>query len=244
MPPRIAVIYCAVLEDEIGTFARGQRHIVRLDKLPQGLHNEPDQLRVKVQRLIERIERESPEVQTIVIGYGLCSRGTEGIIARRATLVLPRAHDCITLLLGDRNRYTAYVEKHPGTYWYSPGWIRHHLAPGKRRFDTLRAEYAKKYGDENADYLMEQEQHWFSTYDRATFVDLSVCPTAGDERFTQECAEWLGWDYDRQHGDPTLLRDLITGNWDDERFLIVPPGKTVRFTAEEGVIAVVNAPRP
>ncbi|MFV1980286.1 MAG: DUF1638 domain-containing protein [Rhodothermia bacterium] len=33
--------------------------------------------------------------------------------------VLPRAHDCITLLMGSRTRYLEYFKAHPGTYFRS-----------------------------------------------------------------------------------------------------------------------------
>src|SRR5690348_11613108 len=97
--PKTVVITCAVLEAEVLHFVQGLDHIVRVDLLPQGLHNEPQRLRRDLQAAIDTAEAEvSPEA--IVLGYGLCSRGTEGVRAQRATLVLARAHDCITLLLG------------------------------------------------------------------------------------------------------------------------------------------------
>jgi hypothetical protein len=33
--------------------------------------------------------------------------------------VLPRAHDCVTVLLGSRERYTREHAAAPATYWYS-----------------------------------------------------------------------------------------------------------------------------
>lgn len=241
MPASIAVIYCSVLEDEIEGFAKGLSHVRRLEPLPQGLHNEPDRLRRELQELVDRIESESPDVDTIVVGYGLCSRGTEGVRTSRSRLVVPRAHDCITLLLGSKERYAEYVKAHPGTYWYSPGWNRHHIAPGKERYDLLRARYVEKFGEEDADYLMEEEQRWFSTYDRATFVDLRVIPTEVDEAYTQACAEWLGWNYDRQYGDPGMIRTLLSGDWPEDKFLVLEPGQTLRMTADERVIEAVGA---
>lgn len=241
MPAPIAVIYCSVLEDEIEAFARSLSHVVRLERLPQGLHNEPDRLRRELQGLVDKIEAELPEVTAIVVGYGLCSRGTEGVTSRRCKFVVPRAHDCITLLLGSKERYADYVKSHPGTYWYSPGWNRHHVSPGKERYDKLRAEYVDKYGEEDADFLMEEEQRWFSTYDRATFVDLRVIPTEADEAFTKQCADWLGWNYDRQVGDPGLIQALLSGEWSEDRFLVLEPGETLRMTADDRVIEVAVA---
>jgi hypothetical protein len=241
MPATIAVIYCAVLEDEIGAFAEGLSHVVRMERLPQGLHTEPEKLRRELQHLVDRIEEESLEVEAIVVGYGLCSRGTEGVITKRCKFVVPRAHDCITLLLGSKERYTEYAKQHPGTYWYSPGWNRHHVAPGKERYDKLKAEYVVKYGEEDADFLMEEEQRWFSTYDRATFVDLRVIPTEADEAYTKECAKWLGWNYDRQIGDPGLLKAMLAGEWSADRFLVLEPGETLRMTVDENVIEAALA---
>lgn len=216
--------------------------MVRLDKLPQGLHNEPDRLRRELQRVVNQIESESTGVDTIIVGYGLCSRGTEGVVSRRCKIVVPRAHDCITLLLGSKERYSNYVKEHPGTYWYSPGWNRHHIAPGQQRYEVLRAQYVERFGEEDADFLMEEEQHWFSTYDRATFVDLKVIPSEQDQAYTQECATWLGWNYDRQLGDPALLKALLSQTWPDDRFLVLEPGETLRMTADERVIEAVHAP--
>ncbi len=241
MAASIAVIYCAVLEDEIEAFAKDCPNVLRFEKLPQGLHNEPDRLRRELQRLIDKIESEAPPVDAIVVGYGLCSRGTEGVKTERCKLVVPRAHDCITLLLGSKERYEEYAKTHPGTYWYSPGWNRHHVAPGKERHDLLRAQYVEKYGEEDADFLMEEEQRWFSTYDRATFVDLRVVPTESEEAYTQQCATWLGWNYDRQFGDPGLMQTLLAGEWCEDKFLVLEPGQTLRMTADSRVIEAADA---
>ena len=125
-----------MLEYEIEHFARECPHIVHVEMLPQGLHNEPDRLRRELQEAIDKVEAEhAPEA--IVVGYGLCSRGTEGVRTKRAKLVLARAHDCITLLLGSKERYADYVGQAPGTYWYSPGWNKHHLPPGQERYRVL-----------------------------------------------------------------------------------------------------------
>jgi len=235
-PPRIAVVTCAVLEDEVKHFASDLPQVVHTEVMQQGLHNEPDELRRQVQEAITRIERAMPQVQAIVLGYGLCSRGTEGIATSRCLLVIPRAHDCITVLLGDRLRYAQYVKDHPGTYWYSPGWNRHHTPPGKDRHDKLLEKYRQKYGQENAQFLMEQEQNWFKTYNRATYVHLGVGVTPQDIEYTKQCAQWLGWDYDCQHGDPALLKDLLAGKWDSDRFVVLGPGQTLRLTADERII--------
>lgn len=235
----VAVITCAVLEMEIEHLARLAPSLRRIERLPQGLHNTPNELRLRLQEAIDAVEEE-PAIETIVLGYGLCSRGTEGVTSRRCRIVIPRAHDCITLLLGDKQRYARYVDEHPGTYWYSPGWNKHHVPPGKRRFDLLRNQYVQRYGEDNADFLMQTEQAWFKDYSRAVWVDLGIGRTDEDVAFTRECAEWLGWEFDDQKGDPALLRDLLQGPWDEARFLTLQPGQTLKMTADDRIVEAVD----
>ena len=236
--PRVAVITCAVLDVEVETFKREAPNVVHVELLEQGLHNEPDKLRRELQAAVERVEAR-PEVDVIVLGYGLCSRGSEGVFTKRCRMVIARAHDCITLLLGSKERYAEYVAKHPGTYWYSPGWNKHTPMPGKERYELLRREYVEKYGEDNADFLMESEQHWFKTYDTAAFVHLGAGDVEKELSYTKSCANWLGWKCDLQHGDPALLKALLTGPWDAERFLVLQPGQTFRMTADERVIEAI-----
>lgn len=238
-PDGVAVITCAVLEVEIEHLARLVPRLRRIERLPQGLHNTPNELRLRLQEAIDAVE-EDPAIATIVLGYGLCSRGTEGVTSRRCRIVIPRAHDCITLLLGDKQRYAQYVEEHPGTYWYSPGWNKHHVPPGKRRFDLLRNQYVQRYGEDNADFLMETEQAWFKDYSRAVWVDMGIGRSEEDVAFTRECAAWLGWDFDDQKGDPALLRDLLQGPWDEVRFLTLQPGQTLKMTADERIVEAAD----
>ena len=47
--------------------------------------------------LSDRLGRRKP---LILLGYGLCGNGLDGLSARHTRLVLPRAHDCIGLLMG------------------------------------------------------------------------------------------------------------------------------------------------
>ena len=234
-PLTTAVITCAVLEIEFQHFARHLKHVVHIEVLQQGLHNEPDNLRRNLQDAVDRLEL-IPHLQAIVLGYGLCSRGSEGVRTSRCALVIPRAHDCITLLLGSKERYAQHVARYPGTYWYSPGWNRHSTPPGKERYDKLYQEYLRKYGPDNAQFLMEEEQAWFKNYNRATYVDLGVGVTDADLQHTRQCAQFLGWSCDRQHGDPALITALLNGDWDAHRFVVLQPGQTIRMTADQRVI--------
>lgn len=233
--PSIAVIACAVLEDEVKHLARTRPHVRSIDVLPQGLHNEPVKLQRELQAAVDRAEA-AAAVDAIVLVYGLCSRGVENLRHPRVPLVIARAHDCVTLFLGDKERYADYLRRHPGTYWYTPGWIKSATPPGPDREARLRAEYAAKFDADEVEFLMEMEQHWVANYSRATYVGLGVNETARDVAYTQHCAGCLGWAFDHVQGDPALLEALLDGGWDERRFLVVPPHHSIRLTADDTII--------
>jgi hypothetical protein len=233
--PRIAVIGCAVLEDEVRHFLEAIEIVSSVYFLKQGLHDEPDRLRKELQEAIDGVEAEGV-ADVIALVYGFCSRGIEGVSTRRCQLVVARAHDCITLLLGSKEAYAEYAEKNPGTYWYSLGWNKSTTMPGPERHAKLKKQYEEKYDPDDAEYLLEMEEMWMKEYSRATHVDLGVGDGKADREYTKACADWLGWDFDAQKGDPTLLKDLLSGRWDDERFLLVGPGQTFKASADERVI--------
>ena len=99
---------------------------VQLDEvwLEQGLHREPARLQTLVRQEIAAAEEAGEPLDAILLGYGICSRGTLGISSRKYHLVVPRAHDCITLFLGSKERYLEEFSNAPGTYWFTPGFIQ------------------------------------------------------------------------------------------------------------------------
>jgi hypothetical protein len=242
-PPPTAVIACSVLEDEIREFAAGLPHIAALHFLPQGLHNEPARLRERLKETVAAIETEG-RAHEIALAYGVCSRGIENIPLRRCRMIVPRAHDCITLLLGSKERYQEYQQKNPAIYWYSPGWNKCHAAPGPDRFAKLRAEFLKKFPEEEADYLVEMEKELHAHYTTAAYVDLGVGDADANIAYTRRCACWMGWDFLQVRGDPQLLRDLLAGVRDDERFLTVEPRQFVQLSIDDRVIKAVDEPLP
>lgn len=233
--PALAVISCAVLEDEVRHFSAALPHVRSIEVMPQGLHNEPVKLQRELQAAVRRAEAD-PQIEAIALVYGLCSRGVENLAHTRCPIVIARAHDCVTLFLGDKERYSAYLKEHPGTYWYTPGWIKSATPPGPDREARLRKEYTEKFGADEVDYLMEMEQHWVSNYNLATYVGLGIGETKRDVDYTRHCADCLGWKFDQVKGDPALLLALLSGQWDEQRFLVVPPRHTIRLTADDTII--------
>jgi len=156
--------------------AARSKNVVDIVLMEQGLHDEPEKLRREVQKALDNTcDIQGCPYDASLLGYGLCSNGIVGLSAK-IPIVAPRGHDCITLLLGSKDKYQEYLDSHRGVYWYSPGWIESGKQPSEERYEKMLKEYKEKYGDDNTQYLMEVEQSWIKEYDwqRISIGDLSI----------------------------------------------------------------------
>lgn len=240
---RIKLIACEVFARELMLAAATSPHVVDLVLMPFGLHDTPDKLRTELQKAVDAVSFGSCDYTAL--GYGLCSRGTVGIRAHNVPLVVPRAHDCITLLLGSRARYQEQFSQHPGTYYYSPGWIERKTGEVeqsiiddayKKRAEQRFREYVEKYGEDNARFLLEQESLWIANYTRAAFINTGLGNVEAYRQFTRNLAEERSWEYAELAGDTNLLRKLAHGEWDRRDFLIVRPGALISESFDDEIV--------
>jgi hypothetical protein len=242
---RLKVIGCEVLARPIYLCAARSPHIVDVTFLRRGLHETPPDLRACLQ---EEIDRVGPEYDAAVLVYGLCGGATVGLRAGSVPLVVPRAHDCITVFLGSRDRYREEFTSHPGTYWYALDYLEREDATSSSTgmlgigagtdadLQVAYEQYVELYGKDNADYLMETLGAWKDHYDRAAFVDMGVGETAVIEARARAEAQGRGWLYERIAGDLSLVRRAVEGDWDAD-YLVVQPGQRMAQTYDEDVIA-------
>ena len=242
-PQRLVVLACEVLKQEVETFAKDDPHIVAVEIIEMNLHETPVRLKESLGKKITEVEaRYHPDAVALV--YGLCGRGLIGVQAQTCPVVVARAHDCVTLFLGSKERYLQKQKDHPETYWYTPGWNKTERAPSPEKFAKLKREFTEKFDEEEAEYLIEEEMRGLHTYKTAAYVDLGIGDSAEHEAYAKKCAEWMGWKFERETGNRGLLIDLLAGSWDDERFLIVPPGCEIQNSADAKVMKAVPVSPP
>jgi hypothetical protein len=206
----------------------------------EGYHNEPDRNRPLLQEYIDSV----PEgFDAILLGFAFCNRLLDGVEARHIQLVVPRGHDCITFFMGSRHRYREHFTGHPGTYYYTTGWLERRdgsqLAQslsgipgmGAKSYDDLVAQY----GEENAQYLMEFFGGWKQHYKQGTLIHFPFADTVSSREQVQAICRENGWQYGEIPGDLSLLDRWVRGQWDED-FLIVPPGHSIKATYDEWVM--------
>jgi hypothetical protein len=232
-PVRVKLLSCEIFFREVCRLVSASPNTCDVEFLPKGLHDlGTENMRTRLQECIDGVPANT--YQAILLGYGLCNNGTAGLAARHTPLVVPRAHDCITLFMGCRSRYSRYASEHPGTYYRTTGWYERDDASGagsptvsqKLGLSVKYDELVAQYGEENAAYIMETLGDPTANYDRLTFIKMGVADEQPFLDMAQTEAREKGWTFDPIQGSMELFEKLIDGPWDDD-FVIVPPGARI-----------------
>jgi hypothetical protein len=214
MLDRRHLIACEVFKDEFEAVSPPD---LTRTYLPQGLHRTPGKMPAAIQEILDGVPR---DVTSVLLGYGLCSNGVVGVRARAASLVLPRVHDCIALLLGSRKRYEAEVAACPGTYYITPGWALY----GTTSLTSYKNEYLPKYGEETARYIARE---MLKNYKRVTLINHGVGDIQAARAHAHEMAEVFDLSYAEIPGSLDYLSRLVQGPWDGDDFVEIEPGRAI-----------------
>ncbi len=239
---RLLLLGCGVLLRELSDAIAHSPHLVDAVYLPTGLHDSGSKLmRQRVQEAIDAGEGKSYDA--IVLGYALCGTGLAGVCARSIPVVIPRAHDCIALLMGSRQKYQDYFNANPGTYYRSIGWVE--------REDELKEQVAgigmdsdldsliEKYGEDAGRYLYQEISAYKRNYTRLTFIRTGLEVNDSFRQRAEAEAVEKGWKFEEFDGSTSLFRRLLSGDWNED-FLVLQPGQKIVSSNDEWILVAGN----
>lgn len=218
----VVIIACQVFQDLLSRFIPSGLN-GNISFMDYGLHSTPNKLARALQESIDRIENPS----LIVLGYGLCGNGLNGIKAGKHTLLVPRADDCIAIFLGSYAAYRKEFDSVPGTYYLTKGW----LESGSNPLSEYQ-KYEKRLGAEKAMWVMDQQ---YQHYKRLVFVahsqeDLEAYRPQAQE-VARFCQRW-GMHYEEISGSDLFIRQLVEMTYSpetaNENFVLIQPGGELR----------------
>jgi N-methylhydantoinase A/oxoprolinase/acetone carboxylase beta subunit len=259
--PRVHVIACGVLAVDLEAITKRLGLSVTTTFLPGGLHNNPHELHLRLQKAIDAAS-DPAKADWIAVGYGVCGRGTVGLQARGVPLAIPQVHDCIALFLGSDRAYREQFAKYPGTYYFSAGWVEEKVRPWsseEKEPGECRSPLAhdletleRQHGRENAEAIRDFLNSWHHNYQRAAFIDTGEGRGRRDRyaEMAKAMATEFGWAYEEIPGTHELLTRLLVAPGTTEGILVVPPGHATLYDAAQRRLRAVpvregeTAPEP
>ena len=211
---RCKLIACTAVTDEMSPFIPPRMSYQVLDF---GLHTNPKSLKRALQNAINS---SAPSIETILLGYGLCSQAVVGLRSGNHTLIIPRVDDCIAIFLGSADEYHRQYCSVPGTYYLTKGWIEFGDTPFSE-YDIL----VKHYGEQIAQRITNQ---LLKNYARLAFINTGNNELGHYRQRARSMADRFSLRYEEIQGSNAIIKKMLYGPWDDE-FIIIPPGKTVSF---------------
>lgn len=261
---RFKVLTCEALSREMYFAAAFSRHVIDFKFFNRNYHDEPKEMNKTLQVEIDFTSFKTwdtvnsydgircpacsnEKYDYIIIGMGLCGNAIADIYARTIPLVIPRAHDCNTFLLGSKEKFKEFIEGEPGTIFYHFGQVersdvaRVDSVPKSTGLGQDISEYIEKYGEENARYLKEMEYNWTRFHKRAAYLFPKIPSSLKDEKEKEirEYVKQFNWSVVKLLENKALFARLLSGNWGEDEFLIVPSGKKVIPTNDDTIIECV-----
>jgi hypothetical protein len=230
----LKLISCNVFLREACLAIAHSPHRVDPDFLELGEHLQPDRLRTSLQARIDATEQSAKQYDAILLLYGLCGNATVGLHARTTRLVIPRAHDCCTILLGSKQRFQEHFGDNPSRPFGSVGYlergsyfVRSDLGDGQIYYGDQFAALVEQYGEDNARYIWESMHpaELEAENNKVAFIGIPETAQLGAAARFRDKVVAEGKEYLYVEGSLTLIRRLLNGEWDAEDFLIVEPGR-------------------
>lgn len=235
MTKKIKLIACEVLKREIEFIIKKDKLDIEIDYTKKESHNEPSNLQKEIQDIIDN----TLGFDYILLGIGLCGNSINGIISKNIPLIVPRAHDCCTLFLGNRHKMVEVFKENQSMPWGSTGYSEIGLSTrrdGDNGYYTEEyTEFLNKYGEDNAKFLWDT-LHPQREFESAIFIKTDE--TYDEKIYKKFANECKGIDVKTVKGEMTIIEKLLNCSIDDDLLLVNPGEKIVaKYDNEEIIVA-------
>ncbi|WP_197282247.1 DUF1638 domain-containing protein [Dethiosulfatarculus sandiegensis] len=196
LPPGTAVLACKVFAPELKMLNIPSEKISFLE---QGLHNHPLKLRKELGLALNSLEKD-PSTEEVVLLYGYCGSGLEGLSSKRVRLRAPLVHDCIPLLLDSSLPPDKLSTS--GLFFLSAGWIDHGKTPLTEYYQTC-----KRYDPETALWIAKET---LKSYTKVALITEPGLIQDHHRNYARRMAKLFGLEYQEVKGGLGWLTSLLT----------------------------------
>ncbi len=207
------VIACSTIQEEVRKAMAKAKKEYPIIWMDSSLHEFPEKLSTALQEEINKIEN----VENILLCYGLCGNALLGIKSNKANLILPKADDCISILLWKCDHI---LEDRKETYFLTKEWIDSDRGILEDYKHTI-----EKYGCKKAHEIFKIMLNHYK------YLMLIDTKTYSIEEYTEKAkkmAETLDLEMIIRKGNIDLLKKLFTGPWDED-FCRIERGEAIEL---------------
>ena len=211
---RLKVVCCDVFEREVRLAIVQSRNDVDLELLPSASHQFTDgEMKRAVQSMVDQNNR--GRYHALLLVAGSCKARFWGVEARSIPLVLPRAKDCISLVLDGRTPFGPTLLGHP------------------RTFDQQRGDAPESSG---SDGPAAAPSFWMVPVHEGKAIRQNAGLYAGRQRSFNLRGRCPQRCYAPVHASSTLLQRMVDGYWDYQQFLVAAPGWRLTVDSTTGLL--------
>jgi len=211
---KVAFIACDVVYDELKDKIPANWSVVNLERK---LHERSDELRTRLQQEIDKFQ----DKDLIILGYGLCGKGVEGLCSSHTHLVVSRCDDCIAMLLGSVEEYRKQHQAEPGTFYLTRGYIG-----DSDDFMIGEVEQIKdKYDEQTWEWIRGE---MLKNYKRLVYINTGNYNPESCRELARKEAEKLGLRFEEIKGSNNYFDQMIRGDF-DQNFVVLEPGQSLKF---------------
>ena len=218
------ILACSSFRDYIASAQKKMGTAYPVVWLDERLHRDPKLMRRAV---LEALEDLPESVETVLVSMGFCGGSWADIPAHRR-IVMPRADDCVSILLHTEERHGFDLKEKGHLYVKCPD---PKVASFKGIFERMT---------ESVDESDRRRYHrqWQDSYSHIDVIRTGIYDCDSPEYLApvREDARFLDAQVGMVPGSNTVLEKLASGQWDD-CFCVIEPGKTVTRSALEGPAA-------
>ncbi len=210
------ILACNTIRNELEKAARETNCQHSFVWVESGLHLVTDSLRRRLQEELDRISG----AERVLLAFGFCGNALAGLKSGDYELVIPRVDDCITLLLGSKEKRER-CGQHGGVYFLTKGWLEGEINIWKEYQSVLA-----RFGQERTERIY---QRMLAHYKFLGLIDTGAYDLSALLPEVREISATLKLELLMLEGTDRYLKTLLSGPWNDDDFVIIPPITTIEL---------------
>jgi hypothetical protein len=201
------LIACNMIHDEVSAAMEKTGTDYPVEWVEEGLHFSVKKLHDRVQQALDA----AAGCDRVLLAFGMCGNMIEGLRVPVRQLIMPNVDDCISFML-----YPYKPGKETGVYYLTRGWIH----SGKNAWND-RERLAVRFGEKKANRVVRE---MLDSYHSMSIIETGAYPPEEIWAESRGIAEGLNLKHGREPGSTEWIQQLLTGPWDNNRFLCFEQG--------------------